>query len=75
MFGNRYWPDAAISSIEVLNGVVRLRKTNYRQQKKTREDARKVRKTEKLGRRETSTTKVIEAGETQSPDSKPEGTN
>jgi hypothetical protein len=73
MFDNRYWPDAAISSIEVLNGVARLRKTNYRQQKKTREDARKVRKTEKLGRRES--TKVIEAGETQSPDNKPPGTN
>jgi hypothetical protein len=46
-----------------------LRKTNYRQQKKTREDARKVRKTEKQGRREASTTKLIEADGTKSADS------
>jgi hypothetical protein len=52
-----------------------LRKTNYRQQKKTREDARKVRKTEKQGRREASTPKVIEAGDTPSPDSKPREAN
>ena len=55
--------------------VVKLRKTNYRQQKKTREDARKVRKTEKQGRREASTTKLIEADGTKSADSKPEETN
>jgi hypothetical protein len=49
-----------------------LRKTNYRQQKKTREEARKVRNTQKLERRQTSS-KPNEAGDTPSaPDSKPQ---
>jgi hypothetical protein len=59
----------------VSSEVVRLRKTNYRQQKKSREDARKVRKTEKQGRREASTPKAVDAGDTQSPDSKPPEAN
>lgn len=58
------------SSIAVLSGVVKLRKTNYRQQKKSREDARKVRKTEKLGKRQTSTTKPDGADDTQGAASK-----
>jgi hypothetical protein len=50
--------------------VFRVRKTNYKQQKKSREEARKVRKTEKLGRRDASTTKPSEAGDPQTPDNK-----
>jgi hypothetical protein len=53
-----------------------LRKTNYRQQKKTREEARKVRKTEKLGRRQAPNAKPADdAAETQNSENKaPEAT-
>jgi hypothetical protein len=58
----------------LLNEVVKLRKTNYRQQKKTREEARKVRNAEKQERRQTSTTKLPEPGDAQTTDSKsPQG--
>jgi len=50
-----------------------LRKPNYRQQKKSREDARKVRQAKKLERRQTPADQPAEDGgdAAQSGDSKP----
>jgi hypothetical protein len=52
-----------------------LRKTNYRQQKKSREDAQKKRNTEKKERRQAPTDKVIETEVTPSPENIVQGPN
>jgi hypothetical protein len=52
-----------------------LRKPNYRQQKKTREDARKVRQAKKQERRQTPGKELVDADDAQGTDGKPPAAN